>query len=129
MDFKNVNAQSPKPVLGTDTGLWPRLRFMKVSMKHLYPGEGGGASKVGSATVDSALPLTPLPRAGAGAERGPDLVQLLLGHVRLSLGAQGPEGALNLLTGLDVLRLTADHESHVFLQGDMAVPGGGGQVQ
>lgn len=60
--------------------------------------------------------------------RGQDLVQLLLGHVRLSLRAQGPEGALDLLAGLDVLRFTADHESHVLLQGDVAVPREG-QVQ
>lgn len=67
------------------------------------------------------------PSPGPGS-RAPDLVQLLLGHVRLPFGAQGPEGALNLLTGLDVLSLTADHEGHVFLQGDMAIPRAGGKV-
>ena len=56
------------------------------------------------------------------------LVQLLLGHLRLPFGAQGPEGALNLLAGLDVLGLTADHKGHVLLQGDVAVPGVGGKM-
>ena len=41
---------------------------------------------------------------------------------------QGPEGTLNLLAGLDVLGLAADHKGHVLLQGDMAVPGVVGKV-
>lgn len=64
------------------------------------------------------------PPPGQGS-RAPDLVQLLLGHVGLSLGAQGPEGALDLLAGFDILGFTADHEGHVLLQGDVAVPGEG----
>lgn len=64
------------------------------------------------------------PRPGQREQR-PDLVQLLLGHVGLALGAQGPEGALDLLAGLDILRFSADHESHVLLQGDVPVPGEG----
>lgn len=64
------------------------------------------------------------PPPGQGG-RAPDLVQLLLGHIGLSLGAQGPEGALDLLAGFDILGFTADHEGHVLLQGDVAVPGEG----
>ena len=48
-------------------------------------------------------------------------VELLLGHVVPLLGGDGPEGVLNLLAGLDVLRLLADHEGHVLLQGDEAI--------
>lgn len=50
------------------------------------------------------------------------LVELLLGHVGLPLGAEGTESALDLLTGFHVLCFPADHESHVLLQRDMSIP-------
>ena len=42
-------------------------------------------------------------------------VELLLCDIVPLLGGDGTEGVLNLLTGLDVLRLLADHEGHVLL--------------
>lgn len=51
------------------------------------------------------------------------LVELLLGNVGLGIDAEGSEGALNLLAGLDILCLAADHEGHVLLQGHIAIPG------
>ena len=56
-------------------------------------------------------------------------VELLLGDVVPLLGGDGPEGVLDLLAGLDVLRLLADHEGHVLLQGDASVSVGVHQVQ
>ena len=44
------------------------------------------------------------------------LVEFFFGDVGLGLCAEGAEGALDLLAGLHVLRLAADHESHVLLQ-------------
>lgn len=44
-----------------------------------------------------------------------DLVELFFGDIGLVLSAEGPEGALDLLTGFYVFCLTADHEGHVLL--------------
>ena len=56
-------------------------------------------------------------------------VELLLGDVVPLLGGDCPEGVLDLLAGLDVLRLLADHEGHVLLQGDAPISVGAPQVQ
>ena len=49
-------------------------------------------------------------------------VELLLSHVVPLLGGDGPEGVLDLLAGLDVLRLLGYHEGHVLLEGHLTVP-------
>lgn len=56
------------------------------------------------------------------AANASDLVELFFCYIWFVLGAQSSEGALDLLTGLDILCLTADHESHVFLQRHIAIP-------
>ena len=40
----------------------------------------------------------------------------------VDLRGDGPEGHLNLLAALDILRLLGDHEGHVLLQGHEPVP-------
>ena len=45
----------------------------------------------------------------------------LINHV-LYLVGDGPEGKLNLLAALHVLRLLGDHEGHVLLQGHETIP-------
>lgn len=53
---------------------------------------------------------------------GKYLVEFLLGDVGFVLCAEGTEGTLNLLTGLHVFCLTADHERHVLLQRHVPIP-------
>lgn len=50
------------------------------------------------------------------------LVQLLFRDVGFVLRAESAERALDLLAGLHVLRLAADHEGHVLLQGHVSIP-------
>lgn len=51
-----------------------------------------------------------------------DLVELLFSDVGFVFSAEGSEGALDLLTRLDVLSFTADHECHVLLQRHISIP-------
>lgn len=50
------------------------------------------------------------------------LVELLLGDVWFVLSTERTESTLDLLTRLDVLCLAADHEGHILLQGNVAIP-------